>query len=98
MKNVKFDMLRKVFSHFFSKQMFGLSKAIGGFCAPPYLVMGNLSVSSISLEVLETGNEGPDSKKEQCQHYIWVLKRNQRVFQLEKLGKVLLHLREETIH
>jgi hypothetical protein len=57
MKNVKFDhalsfyMLRKVLSHFFSKTILGLSKAIGVF-GPPYLVMENLSVLSISLEVL----------------------------------------------
>ena len=54
MRNVKFDhaltfyMLRKVFSPFFSKKILGLSKAIGGY----YLVMENLSVPSISLEVL----------------------------------------------
>ena len=57
MKNVKFDhaltfyMLRKVFSHFFSKKILGLSKAIGGI-ESPYLVMENLSVQSISLDVL----------------------------------------------
>ena len=56
MKNVKFDhalsfyMVRKVFSHFFSKKILGLSKAIGVF------VMGNLSVPSISLEVLGLGD------------------------------------------
>ena len=58
MRNVKFDhaltfyMLRKVFSHFFSKTILGLSKAIEIF-ESPYLVMGNLSVPSISLEVLD---------------------------------------------
>ena len=60
MRNVKFDhaltfyMLRKVFSHFFSKKILDLSKAIGGF-ESPYLVMENLSVPSISLEVLDLG-------------------------------------------
>ena len=55
MKNVKFDcalsfyMLRKVFSHFFSKKILGLSKAIWVFVSP-YLVMENLSVPSISIE------------------------------------------------
>ena len=62
MKNVKFDhalsfyMVRKVFSHFFSKKILGLSKAIRVF-ESPYLVMGNLSVPSISLEVLGCTNE-----------------------------------------
>ena len=57
MKNMKFDyalgfyMLRKVFSHFFSKKKYWVSVKVK-FLNPPNLVMGNLSVPSISIEVL----------------------------------------------
>ena len=47
-----FICFRKYFHTFFQKKLLGLSKAIGGF-ESPYLVMENVSVPSISLEVLE---------------------------------------------
>ena len=60
MNHVKFDhvfsfyMLRKVFTHFYI-YILGLGKAIGFLC-PLYLEMGNFSVLSISLEVLDLVN------------------------------------------
>jgi hypothetical protein len=46
-----FICLGKYFHTIFQKKILGLSKAIGVF-ESPYLVMGNLSVPSISLEAL----------------------------------------------